>query len=472
MFITNYHSIFAQRSYELILMEAGKVKDLKLVLQHESGLLFAEGYDNLGITVVESNPKIAKAEILLNSTHIRISAYKPGETFIIIYLKSTRKIYDVFRVGVESSVSIPAELNLLLGSEVSLFSNDAKKLSYINNLDAQWVSYDPKVVEIRNNSELHAIKEGTAKIALESTDGNRIILSSLVNVSSLNSVKLELGAVPTYLTDKKAHKNYQSQYVFPFRYLLTKGYASEKHLSDNQLDKEFSAHEIKMNLSTSCFLDSDHSTLVTVQTSADKKNCIVTVKEQDGSFLIDRTIVIRLEGVARTKSGLFNKESKIEITYHPGYITKTEEIKFLSNADFKHYDIVISKPHQSNELVITTQSPQLLKLTRVDNKFVVSVYDEINDEFESEIVITDNTIHESQVIKVSYLKVSSSSALFFLMMMLLVLFILICLVLWVIGGEEKAPAVRGNDGFTFTDTNLNKGRPNTGRRLFETGRSM
>lgn len=41
VFVTNYHSIFAEKSHKVIAMEAGSELNLKLAIQHESGLLFA-----------------------------------------------------------------------------------------------------------------------------------------------------------------------------------------------------------------------------------------------------------------------------------------------------------------------------------------------------------------------------------------------------------------------------------------------
>eukprot|EP00340_Litonotus_pictus_P000600 CAMPEP_0170519298 /NCGR_PEP_ID=MMETSP0209-20121228/4771_1 /TAXON_ID=665100 ORGANISM="Litonotus pictus, Strain P1" /NCGR_SAMPLE_ID=MMETSP0209 /ASSEMBLY_ACC=CAM_ASM_000301 /LENGTH=1951 /DNA_ID=CAMNT_0010805157 /DNA_START=464 /DNA_END=6319 /DNA_ORIENTATION=+ len=463
IFVTNYHSIFAQRSYEIVLMEAGKVRELSLNVQHESGLLFAEGYENLDIVVVESNPKVAKAEIFNNYTHIRVSAYKPGETYIILYLKQTRRILDVFKVGVESSLSLPLEINLLLGSNISLFKNDPRKSSYIENLDAQWTSSDSKVLEIQNNSEAVAIGEGTSLLRLESSNG-KVILSSAITVGSLNSIRLDLGNVPSYITDKSDHKNFKTEYRFPFKYVL----ANNKYLSDQLLDKSLSSHDIKQSLSTSCSQSlSKRSNMISVETSLDQKECILTINKNNKENMSDITLQIVIKGSLQTASGFFSREDKVDIIYHPGYITKTKEIEFRSDSDTRQFRILISKPHQKNDLTVSTQSPQLINFVRQEDSFIVKVPSEINDDFESDISITDNTIQETQVIKVKLIKVEESGIFFGMLFIILILLFAVCLLLWFLGGEAQ-PEVKPQNSFTYSD--YNKPRSTQGR-LFETNKS-
>lgn len=486
VFVTNYHSIFAQRSYEIILMEAGKMKDLTLTIQHESGLLFAEGFENLGLTVVESNPKVAKAEIINNSSQIRISAYKPGETYIIIYIKGSRKILDVFKVGVESSLSLPSEINLLLGSVMSLFKNDARKLSYIENLDAQWVTNDNSIIEIKNNSQIVALKEGSTKLTLESSNGRSVILSTIVNVSALNSIKLELANVPSYITDKEGHKNYEKEYSFNFRYQMTNSLFTNKYINDTNLDKDFSSHEISNNIITKCSVDPEYSDLIAADTISTKDHnikdketnklnpsysnkCLIKVfSQKSNSSLLERIIKLKLNASLRTSAGTFNKENTINITYHPGFITKTKIISF--SEDDKTFKLVIANPHSKNELLIENSTPQLLRITKSDDDYLVTVPSDIEDEFESIITITDRTINEVQTVKVEFLKIEHSNFFFWLIFIVLVVLLVISGFLFIIGGEEekKNNIKQNHGGFTYSD--INKNRSNQGR-LFETNKS-
>lgn len=222
IYVTSYHSIFAENSHKVIVMEAGAELNLKLAIQHESGLLFATSkdyyidiileYENLGLMVVESDPRIVKAEIHNNSSHIKLIAYKQGQSNIIVYHKSSRKILDVFRVGVDTSLTIPAKFNLSIDSKVQLFKNDAKKLSYIENLDAHWVSINPSVADVTKSGEINTSREGSTTLKLVKYNGQKVYLSTEVNVYSLNTLSLELHNLPNYITLKKTHSNYKSFY--------------------------------------------------------------------------------------------------------------------------------------------------------------------------------------------------------------------------------------------------------------------
>lgn len=162
--------------------------------------------------VVESDPKIVKAEVHNNSSHIKLIAYKQGHSNIIVYHKSSRKILDVFRVGVDTSLTIPLKFNLSIDSKVQLFKYDPKKLSYIENLDAKWVSSDPTVADITKNGEINTYREGSTTIKLIKYNGQKVYLNTEVNVYSLNTLSLELHNLPNYITLKKTHSNYKSFY--------------------------------------------------------------------------------------------------------------------------------------------------------------------------------------------------------------------------------------------------------------------
>lgn len=169
-------------------------------------------YESLGLMVVESNPKIVKAEIHNNSSHIKLIAYKQGQSNIIIYHKNSRKIVDVFRVGVDTSLTIPSRFHLTIDSKVQLFKFDTNKLAYIENLDAEWISTDSSIVEINRKGEMNALKEGSVKIKLVKYNSQKVYLTTEVNVYSLNTLSPELHNLPNYITTKKTHSNYKSFY--------------------------------------------------------------------------------------------------------------------------------------------------------------------------------------------------------------------------------------------------------------------
>ena len=444
------------------MLEIGKIKELNLNIQHESGLLFANGYDNMDIMVVESNPKIAKGEIVENNSKIRISAYKEGETNIILYLKNSRKILDVFKVSVDTTLELPTDINLLLGSKMTFFTNDSKKLNFINNLDAKFTS-DNRIIEITKNS-IRTIREGSTILRIETPDG-RTIASSNLNIYSLNSISIELGNLPSYLTDKKDHRNYKPVYTFPFIYRLP----NTKYLSDQFTDSHFKAHTIDFDVNTTCTLDTQTS-LISVETSSNKKECIVKLKDQMKEF--EKNIQLTLNSNIREEhSGYYSKESKIELKYHPGYITKTKQIQFSSLSDNKEFKVLIAKPHQENNIVVTSKTPHLLNISHRENShFIVRVQNGIEDSFESEILISDESLHQDHKIKVIYDKESKSSVIYMLLILVLILLFIIIIILWLFGGEEKRNVeVKPQNSYTFTDykkrTKVNDGK------LFESNKN-
>jgi hypothetical protein len=152
---------------------------------------------------------------------------------------------------------------------------------------------------------------------------------------------------------------------------------------------------------------------------------------------IDKNLILLLKADSRSKQGFFSKEDILEITYHPGYITKTKEIQIQSSDDPKEFKVVIAKPHLKNELTVSTPTPQLLKVYKKDNLFIVQVPDDIKDEFESEFTIYDLTIGENQNIKVKFVKIDYSSFWVVLLYISLIFLIIISIILWIMGGNDE-----------------------------------
>lgn len=450
IYVTEYHSIFGQRSFEALMMEAGKIHNISISIQHESGLLFAEGYENFDLEIMESHPKIVKAEITENFKTIKLLAYKPGESNIILYCRNSRKILDVFKVIVESSLTISPEMNLLLGSQLILFKNSPKKQSFIENLNAKWQTSDSSIIKITNNKELEAIKEGSCILRLESIDGKTVYLSSVVNVSSLNRFKIELLNVPPYITDNLDHKNYKSSYYFPFNYL----HIDQKY-SLNE-DSELKNHEINFNLKTTCSLSTNSNTnFADVITSEDGKGCILKLLNSKPSN--DSFITVIINSMSKNKSGIFSKENSYDLVFHQGFITRTKSIKFSKG--FRSHILAISKPHQNNDIEISTNTPQLVKIVKSDKDYVISLFDSVEDPFESQLFVEDKTTSMSEIIGISYVKEDQGSIFNFLLLLLLFLILAACIALWYIGGMDDENKVHNKpqNNYRFSDLNKNKG---------------
>lgn len=450
IYVTEYHSIFGQRSFEALMMEAGKIHNISISIQHESGLLFAEGYENLDLDIMESHPKIVKAEITDNFKTIKILAYKPGESNIIIYCRNSRRILDVFKVIVESSLTLASEMNLLLGSQLVLFKNAPKKQSFIENLNAKWQTSDSSVIKITNNKNIEAIKEGSCILRLESLDGKTVYLSSVINVSSLNRFKIELLNVPPYITDNVDHKNYKASYFFPFNYL----HMDQKYTLNE--DYDLKNHEINFNLKTTCSLsNTSKGTFADITTSEDGKGCFLKLNNTKPNNESSITIVI--SSISKNKSGIFSKENNYELIFHQGFITKTKSIKFSKG--FRSHTLTISKPHYNNDIDISTNTPQLVRILKSDKDYIISLFDSVEDAFESQLFVEDKTTSMNEIISISFVKEDQGSLFNLLIIILLFLILAACIALWYIGGMDDDNKVNNKpqNNYRFSDLNKNKG---------------
>ena len=437
IYITDYHNIFAQNSHETIFLEAGKEIDLKISLQHESGILFAEGYESMDITIVESHPKIAKGEIHSKFSLLRIVAFKPGNCNIIIYDRNTRKIYDVFRVHVESNLTLPEKFILSISSSVELFKNDKVIQSYISNLGAQWISSDSSIINISKDGLINAMREGHAKITLESYSGNKTYLSTYVQVYSLNSLKIELDNLPAYITNNISNSQYKTIYKLPFKYQVS----NNRYLSDNNLDEAYKAHNIDFKFETTCekVNNSDLPTgIKSIETATDGKSCLIQVNQSKDESFSTKVIRIELNSSSNSYHGTYNKQSIIEIDYNSGKLVKESLLEF--DIDNRIHIIELNKLHSNNNIVLSSPNPNLIFLLMEDSKIKVDINPTLKDSFNSYFTIKDMSLNESQEVKIVFTKTQSYD----MYDILLIVVIILCfcfLFLWCVGGPSKPKKV-------------------------------
>lgn len=161
---------------------------------------------------METSPKIAKAEIFDMFSKLRITAHSPGQTNIILFDRNSRKILDIFRVNVESSLYLPEKIVLNIGSEIRLFGKDQKKKSFIETQDLIWITENEDIASITSDGILVGNAEGATVIKLVSTSNPRVHLKAEIIVSSLNNFNIDLKNMPEYITDSPVDANYKSKY--------------------------------------------------------------------------------------------------------------------------------------------------------------------------------------------------------------------------------------------------------------------
>lgn len=170
------------------------------------------GFKRFKLRVVESHPRIAKAELIDDNSKIRIQAYSKGESNIIVFHPKTRKIYDVIKVSVYSTLNLPNKIMLNIGATVSLLNKDENRKSYLIQ-DSEWIVDNPSILKIDpREGTVIALREGTTKVHLVSKDQRKVKLSTTVQVSRVKKASIDFHKLPKYLTDIKSSPQYEEEY--------------------------------------------------------------------------------------------------------------------------------------------------------------------------------------------------------------------------------------------------------------------
>jgi hypothetical protein len=211
VWVTDFYSLFIEKSHQLIDMEMGQIAIHKIVLQHEYGLLFAERLEGLPLRAVESHPKVAKCELIEHNSKIKIIASSRGETNIILFNPESRKIYDVVKITVYSTLAMPETVRLNIGATVELLAKDRARKEYLMQ-NSEWIVDNPNIVSISAGGTLTALKEGNAKVYLVSKDGQKEKVSTTIAVSNIKQAEAEGQYSPSRITDIRTDQAYKSEY--------------------------------------------------------------------------------------------------------------------------------------------------------------------------------------------------------------------------------------------------------------------
>lgn len=430
VYITDYYQIFAQNSNDILILESGQNIDLKISLQHESGLLFAERYEDFDLTIIESHPKVAKGEIYSKYSRIKIYAFNPGETNIIIYSKNSRKILDVFRIIVENSFSLPTEFNLSINSTVELFKYDKNKLEFIEKSDAIWKFSNPSIAEINKNI-ITAYKEGKTILSLVSNEGNKVLLKTEINVYSLSSLKIELGNVPYFFTSNKLNSLFKKEYILPFLFQIS----TNKYISSSK-DIQFSSHLITHTFNNKCELteenSSDFNQIISI--SSNSESCILIFSEEYNDSL---KFYLKLSSKSDTPVGVFYKNSILELNFHSGQIINLDRIELYDSK--KEIETEISLPHRNNNILITSPIENFITYKIENGILFLSLHDDIKDNLSVTLKIHDKTIDYIQEVSLTFTVYNgffSKISFYDIIILILILITILILFLYYIGGQQ------------------------------------
>lgn len=220
IFVTEFYSIFIERSYRMIDAEVGQSFDLKVLLQHEYGILFAEKFEKFDLRVESSNPRIATVELIDCNSKIKITGNSKGQANIILLDPKSKKIYDVFNINIYSSYNLPEKINLNIGGEIDFFGKDKEKKDILLR-DSEWLVENPSILLIKaSEGKAFGLKQGTTKIHLISKVTKKEKLVTEVSVGKLSNIEVDLNSVPKYFTDVISDKNFKNFYDVGFRYFM------------------------------------------------------------------------------------------------------------------------------------------------------------------------------------------------------------------------------------------------------------
>ena len=374
VFVTEFHSLFLDKSYQLIDMEIGQVVKLKVIMQHEYGILFAEGkYERLKLKAVESHPKVATAELVDSNSHVSIRGLSKGETNIILFHPDTLKIYDVFQITVYSSLILPEKINLNIGGTINFLKKDENRKLYLSQ-DSIWVSENPQVLKIDPIEGIaFGLAEGITKVHLVSKDGSKFKLTTKVEVSRVKKIDLDRTKIPKYLTDIKDSPYFRAEYRISVNI-----YTDESSNEELSLDINDNLNEINQKLNLKCvsnqpemFLaETDPNTL-----NSKIKECIIKIRDipfdVEPPSNLELKISVEVQGERAQETYTFRTTALIPFMSAFKIKNKIKEITF-SNQNRTNYVHV----NNMNDLEVYCEDPSLVVLEQYseDGQGHVKIY--------------------------------------------------------------------------------------------------
>ena len=89
--VSEFYSIFIEKTHTIIDMEVGQEMLLKIIIQHYNGVLFAEKFERLPLKAVVSHPNVANVELVDFNSKIKLKAQNIGNSNIILFHPDNRK---------------------------------------------------------------------------------------------------------------------------------------------------------------------------------------------------------------------------------------------------------------------------------------------------------------------------------------------------------------------------------------------
>ena len=433
VYVSDFYAIFIEKSFNLIDMQIGQEMYLKVRIQHDTGIAFADKCERIPLRLVESHPKIAKGELIESNSQIRIKAHNIGSTNIILFHPKTRKIYDVFKINVNKDVTFLQKIVLNLGGTINFLGKDKERKAMLSK-DAEWVSENPSVISIDPyKGEATALSEGTSTIYLRSNDKTKIILTTMVEVSKVKNIVMDKSTIPTSLTDIKSNPNYQSEYHVPVNLLTEK----DEKFTTNQKD---SYSEINQNILFKCSTDNADLFIVQHAKKDDDNECVIKIRDNkyNTKAAKPKNVAIRLiaESTPSNTKTKYTFESKENIPFSSSFNIK-DSVKEVSLTFSKREKYIYIDNLNDLEFKISDENKLKIEEENKDQGYIkIVVPTGISDSYKNvDLTITNILSRQTETIKVSFTAASGSTLFFglvsqeaftdFLTMLLLIVIIII-----------------------------------------------
>ena len=72
--MSEFYSIFIEKTHTIIDMEVGQEMILKIILQHYNGIIFAEKFERLPLKAVVSHPNVANVELIDFNSKLKLKS--------------------------------------------------------------------------------------------------------------------------------------------------------------------------------------------------------------------------------------------------------------------------------------------------------------------------------------------------------------------------------------------------------------
>ena len=409
--VTEFYSIFIDKTNKIIDMEVGQDLLLKVIMQHYHGILFAEKFERLPLRAVASHPNIANIELIEYNSKLKIKALNTGYTNIILFHPESRKIYDVFRLSVVQQTTLLNQIVIPIGGSINFYGKDMERKKELmkNN---EWISDNTKVVKVDKNGIGTALNEGEATVILREKNSQKIITSTRILVRKIYRVSFDKTKLPKSFTDIKTNG---AQFINEYRVPIVLYSNDDLIFTNDEFDK---LSKIDQKIKIKCFSDTPNYVKADEYNKDNKHECLFLIREN------------KYGDVKYQKWSTYSQKPKdimIQLTvedYNNNKNIIQESIPFTSSFKIKNDLHIINLSYKEreyyiyidnfNDLDIKLSNDRLVKIEEInkEKKYIkVKVPYNVDEDFKGVTLYLANVLTgQKEEIKINYSNTSSNVA--------------------------------------------------------------